>query len=91
MHGGGRVTDGVPAGGYYVRPALVEIRPDAPIVQQETFAPILYLMRYRELRRSDPHPQRRAARAVVGDSHPRRPRGRAVLLGRPAPTAASST
>ena len=49
MHGGGRVTDGVPAGGYYVRPALVEIAPDAPIIQQETFAPILYLMRYREL------------------------------------------
>ena len=49
VHGGGRVTDGVPAGGYYVRPALVEISADAPIIQQETFAPILYLMRYREL------------------------------------------
>ncbi len=49
VHGGGRVTDGVPAGSYYVRPALVEIQPDAPIVQQETFAPILYLIRYSEL------------------------------------------
>jgi aldehyde dehydrogenase (NAD+) len=49
VHGGGRVTEGVPAGGFYVRPALVEIGPDAPIVQQETFAPILYLMRYRDL------------------------------------------
>jgi aldehyde dehydrogenase (NAD+) len=49
VHGGGRVTDGVPAGGYYVRPAVVEIGPNAPIVQQETFAPILYIMRYREL------------------------------------------
>jgi L-aminoadipate-semialdehyde dehydrogenase len=48
VHGGGRVTDGVPAGGYYVRPALVEIGPDAPIIQKETFAPILYFMRYRE-------------------------------------------
>jgi aldehyde dehydrogenase (NAD+) len=46
VHGGERVTDGVPAGGYYVRPAIVEIAPNAPIVQQETFAPILYLMRY---------------------------------------------
>jgi aldehyde dehydrogenase (NAD+) len=46
VHGGQRVTDGVPAGGYYVRPALVEIGPDASIIQQETFAPILYLMRY---------------------------------------------
>jgi aldehyde dehydrogenase (NAD+) len=49
VYGGGRVTDGVPNGGYYVRPALVEISPDAAIIQQETFAPILYLMRYNEL------------------------------------------
>jgi aldehyde dehydrogenase (NAD+) len=49
VHGGGRVTKDVPPGGFYVRPALVEIGPDATIVQQETFAPILYLMRYREL------------------------------------------
>jgi aldehyde dehydrogenase (NAD+) len=49
VHGGGRVTDGVPKRGYYVRPALVEISPEAPIVQQETFAPILYLMRYQDL------------------------------------------
>jgi aldehyde dehydrogenase (NAD+) len=49
VHGGGRVTDGVPAGGYYVRPAVVEIGPEAPIIQKETFAPILYFMRYDEL------------------------------------------
>jgi len=48
VHGGGRVTEGVPPGGYYVRPALVEIGPDAPIVQEETFAPILYLIRYHD-------------------------------------------
>ncbi len=48
IHGGGRVTAGVPQGGTYVRPALVEIGPDAAIVQQETFAPILYMMRYRD-------------------------------------------
>jgi aldehyde dehydrogenase (NAD+) len=41
------VTSGVPRGGAYVRPALVEIAADAPVVQRETFAPILYLMRYR--------------------------------------------
>jgi aldehyde dehydrogenase (NAD+) len=35
--------------GNYVRPALVEIAPDAEIVQEETFAPILYLMRYEDL------------------------------------------
>jgi aldehyde dehydrogenase (NAD+) len=49
VHGGGRVTEGVPAGGYYVRPALVEIGSDAAIIQKETFAPILYVMRYSEL------------------------------------------
>jgi aldehyde dehydrogenase (NAD+) len=48
VHGGGRVTEGVPAGGYYVRPALVEIGPEAPIVQKETFAPILYFVRFHE-------------------------------------------
>ncbi len=47
VHGGGRVTSGVSDGGYYVRPAIVEIDAGAPIVQQETFAPILYLLRYR--------------------------------------------
>jgi aldehyde dehydrogenase (NAD+) len=44
--GGGRVAEGVPAGGYYVQPALVEIDPGAAIVQTETFAPILYFHRY---------------------------------------------
>ncbi len=46
VHGGERVTKGVPRGGVYVRPAIVEIEPDAPIVKQETFAPILYVIRY---------------------------------------------
>jgi aldehyde dehydrogenase (NAD+) len=49
VHGGDRVTKDVPAGGYYVRPALVEIAPHAAIIQQETFAPILYLMRYKNV------------------------------------------
>lgn len=49
VHGGGRVTEGVPAGGVYVRPAIVEIDATAPILQQETFAPILYLLKYEEL------------------------------------------
>ncbi len=49
VHGGERVSSAVPSGGVYVRPALVEIAPTAPIVQEETFAPILYVMTYREL------------------------------------------
>jgi aldehyde dehydrogenase (NAD+) len=49
VHGGELVTNGVPAGGAYVRPALVEIEARAPIVEVETFAPILYFSRYRTL------------------------------------------
>jgi aldehyde dehydrogenase (NAD+) len=32
--------------GCYVRPAIVEARPEMHIVQEETFAPILYLLKY---------------------------------------------
>lgn len=35
--------------GCYVRPAIVEARPDMDVVQEETFAPILYLIKYRTL------------------------------------------
>jgi aldehyde dehydrogenase (NAD+) len=34
---------------YYVRPALVQIAEQAPVVCRETFAPILYAMPYRDL------------------------------------------
>ena len=45
------VEGGVVAGagyksGCYVKPAVVEATPEMPIVQEETFAPILYLLRY---------------------------------------------
>jgi len=46
VFGGQRKLDGVPAGGFYVEPALVEIDPSAAIVREETFAPILYVMAY---------------------------------------------
>ena len=49
VHGGQRVTEGVPTGGVYVQPAIIEIDAEAPILQQETFAPILYLIRYDQL------------------------------------------
>ena len=35
--------------GCYVAPAIAEAKPDYPIVQEETFAPILYLLRYSAL------------------------------------------
>jgi aldehyde dehydrogenase (NAD+) len=35
--------------GCYVRPCIAEVSPDAGIVSQETFAPILYIMKYSSL------------------------------------------
>lgn len=47
VFGGGRATGGgIPEGGCYVRPAIVEIDHNAPIVREETFAPILYVLAY---------------------------------------------
>ena len=52
---GGEVTGGeaveMPGGqvAAYVRPALVEMPTQADVVKRETFAPILYVMRYRDL------------------------------------------
>jgi aldehyde dehydrogenase (NAD+) len=43
---GGVVTGAGFESGCYVKPAVVEARPDMAIVQEETFAPILYLLRY---------------------------------------------
>lgn len=42
---GGRIEDA--PGGCYVRPVIAEALPDAEIVQTETFAPILYVMKYK--------------------------------------------
>lgn len=36
-------------GGHYVRPAIVVAQNDYDIVQEETFAPILYLIKYKDL------------------------------------------
>ena len=41
-------VDAVP-GGFYVRPALVEVERHEGTVLEETFAPILYVLRYRDL------------------------------------------
>ena len=46
---GGRRHDTGNADAYYVRPALVEMAAQSGIVCRETFAPILYVMRYKEL------------------------------------------
>lgn len=46
--GGTRVLADRFPNGYYVRPAIVEMPIQSAVVCQETFAPILYVMRYRE-------------------------------------------
>ncbi|MFN3583874.1 aldehyde dehydrogenase family protein [Phenylobacterium sp.] len=45
--GGERVDVG--NDGFYVRPAIVEMPGQTEVVKRETFAPILYVMRYRDL------------------------------------------
>jgi L-aminoadipate-semialdehyde dehydrogenase len=47
--GGDRVTDNVPQDGFYVRPAIVEMPAHTDIMFEETFAPILYVVRYEAL------------------------------------------
>lgn len=47
--GGDILTEGVPAGGVYVRPALVEMPDQTATMRTETFAPILYVVGYDEL------------------------------------------
>jgi aldehyde dehydrogenase (NAD+) len=46
--GGRRLADDAP-GAFYAEPALVRIDEQAPIVREETFAPILYVLPYRTL------------------------------------------
>jgi len=46
VHGGDRVTEGVPEGGAYMQPAIAVMPNQSEIVRTETFAPILYVMSY---------------------------------------------
>ncbi|HEX9858327.1 MAG TPA: aldehyde dehydrogenase family protein [Paracoccaceae bacterium] len=46
VHGGKTVSAGVPQGGAYVEPALVEMPAQTATVKEETFAPILYVLGY---------------------------------------------
>ena len=48
IHGGERVAIDGAADAHYVRPALVEIASQTGPVEHETFAPILYVIRYRD-------------------------------------------
>ena len=48
---------------YYVKPALAEIRAQEGPVMNETFAPLLYVMKYRDVRSGAADAQRRGRRA----------------------------
>ena len=48
LSGGERLSGAAFPGGLYVTPAIVEAKNDWPVVQHETFAPILYVMTYRD-------------------------------------------
>lgn len=47
--GGDRVKTGVPAGGYYVAPALVRMPKQTEAMHDETFAPLTYVVTYSDL------------------------------------------
>lgn len=47
--GGDRQLAEAAPGGYYVRPALVRMPAQTAVVREETFAPILYVLTYRDL------------------------------------------
>lgn len=49
IYGGDKVEKKKLGGGHYVKPAIVEAENEYDIVQEETFAPILYLIKYSEL------------------------------------------
>jgi aldehyde dehydrogenase (NAD+) len=49
VSGGARVVVSGCDGGFYVRPALVQMPAQSAVVREETFAPILYVVGYREL------------------------------------------
>ena len=49
VYGGNVLTGDKFKSGCYVEPTIVKNKPDMPIVQEETFAPILYVMPFKEL------------------------------------------
>ena len=50
LYGGEVLSGGIYDAGTYVRPCICEAHADMPIIREETFAPILYLLPYRDLR-----------------------------------------
>ncbi len=49
VHGGDRLIEAQHPEAFYVNPAIVEMPGQTEVVREETFAPILYVMRYHDL------------------------------------------
>jgi aldehyde dehydrogenase (NAD+) len=49
LYGGSVLSGGIFDSGTYVTPCIAEVDNRLPIVQEETFAPLLYIMRYHDL------------------------------------------
>jgi len=50
LYGGKVLSGGIYNTGTYVTPCICEIRYDAPVVMEETFAPLLYIIRYNTIK-----------------------------------------
>ena len=68
--------------GNFVEPTIVRARNDWPIVQTETFAPILYLIPVDSLERGDRAAERLRARTVLGAVHRPAAERRGLPVGR---------
>lgn len=49
LYGGEHLDSSEYGSDMYVRPAIVEANPDMDIVKEETFAPVLYVMKYKDI------------------------------------------
>ncbi len=49
LYGGRKITVSGCEGGYYVEPAIMEVENEYPIVKEETFAPLLYIIEYNHI------------------------------------------
>ncbi len=43
------MTRGVPEGGMYVEPAIIRLPRQTPVMHEETFAPLMYVVEYEDL------------------------------------------
>jgi len=100
VHGGGRTDADTFPNAYYVHPALVEMPRQTGPVEQETFAPILYVMKYQDFdealrlhnavaQSASSRWRARIAASPTSTSAPRVPRSAAPSAARRRPAAAA--